>query len=409
MAAVFMMTAIVIPDLAHAQRKILNIGHKEPEIMDPYTTILGFNQSIVRLVYRGLVRFKITPDNKVTTAEVEPDMAESWAMNDDGTVWTFKLRKGVKWHKGFGDFTAEDVKFSIERVQDRNLQGNKFAKNLEIIKEVKVLDDYTMLMTLTNFDPVFLLHLVGYQQGYIVSKKAVTQYGDDYAWNPVGTGPFYFDRHMPREKVVLKAHRDYYFGRLPIDEVHWFDVPEDSTKMIGLEKGTFDIVYPNIMTTEIVAQVEKLGMVIDLRGPGGQQRFHINYTKPPFDDIRVRKAFMHSIDRQAIVETLHPKGLAKVGSAHCLRATSVTSRWRCRSITRRCRGNSCRRLATPTASPSRTTTSANPTSTRRSWSWCRNSSGKPGSTSSCNWSSIRPITNTSARISTPLCCMVVPV
>ena len=220
MAVVFMMTAIVIPDLAHAQRKILNIGHKEPETMDPYTTLLGFNQSIVRLVYRGLVRFKITPDNKVTTAEVEPDMAESWAMNDDGTVWTFKLRKGVKWHKGFGDFTAEDVKFSIERVQDRNLQGNKFAKNLEIIKEVKVLDDYTVQMTLTNFDPVFLLGLVGYQQGYIVSKKAVTQYGDDYAWNSVGTGPFYFDRHMPREKVVLKAHRDYYFGRPPIDEVH---------------------------------------------------------------------------------------------------------------------------------------------------------------------------------------------
>ncbi len=313
LTAVFMMTALAVPDPTYAQRKILNIGHKEPETMDPYTTILGFNQSIVRLVYRGLVRFKITPDNQVTTAEVEPDMAESWTLNDDGKVWTFKLRKGVKWHKGFGDFTAEDVKFSIERVQDRGLKGNKFAKNLEIIQEVKVLDDYTVQMTLKNFDPVFLLRLVGYQQGYIVSKKAVSQFGDEYAWNPVGTGPFYFDRHMPREKVVLKAHRDYYFGKPPIDEVHWFDVPEDSTKMIGLEKGTFDIVYPNIMTPEIVAQVEKLGMVIDLRGPGGQQRFHINYTKPPFDDIRVRKAFLHGIDRQVIVDTLHPKGLAKVG------------------------------------------------------------------------------------------------
>jgi peptide/nickel transport system substrate-binding protein len=313
LAAAFMMTAIAVPDPAYAQRKILNIGHKEPETMDPYTTILGFNQSIVRFVYRGLVRFKITPENKVSTAEVEPDMAESWTLNDDGTVWTFTLRKGVKWHKGFGDFTAEDVKFSIERVQDRNLKGNKFAKNLEVIKEVKVLDDYTVQMTLKNFDPVFLLRLVGYQQGYIVSKKAVTQYGDDYAWNPVGTGPFYFDRHIPREKVVLKAHKDYYFGRPPVDEVHWFDVPEDSTKMLGLEKGTFDIVYPNIMTPEIVDQVEKLGMVIDLRGPGGQERFHINYTKPPFDDIRVRQAFMHGIDRQAIVDTLHPKGLAKIG------------------------------------------------------------------------------------------------
>jgi peptide/nickel transport system substrate-binding protein len=315
LVAVLLVAALAIPDLAYAQRKILNIGYQEPETMDPYTTILGFNQTIVRFVYRGLVRFKITPDGKVTTAEVEPDMAESWTMSDDGTVWTFKLRKGVKWHKGFGEFTAEDVKFSIERVQDRNLKGNKFAKNLEVIKEVKVLEDYTVQITLHAYDPVFLLRLVGYQQGYLVSKKAVTQFGDDYAWNPVGTGPFYFDKHLPREKVVLKAHKDYYFGRSQIDEVHWYDVPEDATKMIGLEKGTFDIIYPNVMTPEIVDQAGKLGMVIDKRGPGGQQRFYINYTKPPFDDIRVRRAFLHGIDRQAIVDTLYPKGLAKVADS----------------------------------------------------------------------------------------------
>jgi peptide/nickel transport system substrate-binding protein len=311
--AVLVVAAIMAPEPIYAQKKILKIGYKEPDTLDPHTSILGFTQSIVRFLYRGLTRFKITPDGRVTTAEVEPDMAESWTVSDDGTVWTFKLRKGIQWHKGFGEFTAEDVKFSIERVQDRSLKENKFVKNLEMIKEVKVLDKYTVQMTLTAYDPVFLLRLVGYQQGYIVSKKAVEKFGDEYAWNPIGTGPFYFDKHLPRERVVLKAHKEYYFGRPQIDEVHWFDVPEDATKMIGLEKGTFDLVYPNAITPEIVDQVEKLGMVIDKRGPGGQERFYINYTKPPFDDIRVRKAFLHGIDRQAIVTTLHPKGLAKVG------------------------------------------------------------------------------------------------
>jgi peptide/nickel transport system substrate-binding protein len=308
----FLLAFFAVLNPAHAQRNILNVGMREPESMDPHTT---YNQGVLRLVYRGLVRFKITPDNTVTTTEVEPDLAESWTTNGDGTVWTFKLRQGVKWHKGFGQFTAEDVKFSIERVQDRSFKANKFVQNLAIVKEVNVLDTHTVQITLHTFDPVFLLRLVGYQQGYIVSQKAVTQYGDDYAWNPIGTGPFYFDQRLPGEKVVLKAHSDYYFGRPQIDEVHWFDVPDDSTKLIGLQEGTFDIVSPNVMTPQIVDLVQRLGMVIDTRGPGGQQRFYLNYTRPPFDDIRVRRAFLHGVDRQLIVDTLYPKGLAKVATS----------------------------------------------------------------------------------------------
>jgi peptide/nickel transport system substrate-binding protein len=157
--------------------------------------------------------------------------------------------------------------------------------------------------------------MVGYQQGYIVSKKAVEKYGEQYGWNPIGTGPFYFDQHLPREKLVLKANKDYYFGRPQIDEVHWFNVPEDATKLIGLEKGTFDMFYPETVTADMEAQVVKMGAVLDKRGPGGQERFYLNHTKPPFDDIRVRKAFMHAINRQAIKETLYPGSLATLATS----------------------------------------------------------------------------------------------
>ena len=120
MVAMLIVGGLAVPAPANAQRKILKLADIEPDTLDPYTTILGQSQRIVRYLYRGLTRFKITPDGKVTTAEVEPDMAESWTTNDEGTVWTFKLRKGIKWHKDFGEFTAEDVKFSIERVMDRS-------------------------------------------------------------------------------------------------------------------------------------------------------------------------------------------------------------------------------------------------------------------------------------------------
>jgi peptide/nickel transport system substrate-binding protein len=313
--AILVVLALVPPGPADAQKKILNIAAKEPETLDPHTSILGQTQAIKRFMYRGLTRFAIK-GGKVITSEVEPDLAESWTTSADGAVWTFKLKKGVQFHKGFGELTAEDVKFSFDR-QINRAPGTRFAEVLETVKSIEVVDPYTVQITLKAFDPIFLLRVVGYQAGYIVAKKAVEKYGDQFKWNPIGTGPFYFERHSPREKVVLKAFDKFQGGRPQIDEVHWFDVPEDATKLIGLEKGTFDLLYPEAVTADFADQVKKMGAVIDRRGPGGQERFYINMIKPPFDDIRVRKAFMHAIDRKAIKETMYPGGLARLASS-CL-------------------------------------------------------------------------------------------
>ena len=306
--------ALVGPAPAHAQRKILNIAAKEPDTLDPHKSILGQSQAISRFMYRGLTRFAIR-DGKVTTAEVDPDLAESWKLSPEGTIWTFKLRKGVQFHKGFGELTAEDVKFSFER-QIKREPGMLFGVNLEIIKSIEVVDPHTVQIALKSFDPIFLLRVVGYQNGYIVSKKAAQDH-EKFKWNPVGTGPFYFERHAPREKIVLKAFDKFVGGRPQIDEINWFDVPEDATKLIGLEKGTFDLLYPEAVTADFRDQVKKMGAIIDRRGPGGQERFYINMTAKPFDDIRVRRAFMHAIDRKAIKETMYPGGLARLATS-CL-------------------------------------------------------------------------------------------
>jgi peptide/nickel transport system substrate-binding protein len=313
---VFAMLAVVgavvlgTPPVADAQKKILKVAAKEPETLDPHTSILGQTQAIKRFMYRGLTRFAIR-DGKVTTSEVDPDLAESWTLSPDGTVWTFKLKKGVQFHKGFGEFTGEDVKFSFER-QINKAPGTRFGVNLAVIKSIEVVDPHTVQIALKSFDPIFLLRMVGYQQGYIISKKAAEKFGEQFKWNPVGTGPFYFERHSPREKIILKAFDKYHLGRPQIDEVHWFDVPEDATKLIGLEKGTFDVLYPEAVTADFAEQVKKMGAVIDRRGPGGQERYYLNVTAKPFDDIRVRKAFMHAIDRNAIKETMYPGDLARV-------------------------------------------------------------------------------------------------
>lgn len=309
-----------------ARKKVVRIAYQEQETLDPHVAILGQTQASLRILYRGLTRFaikavrKTTPDGtevvnqRVTTMEVDPDLAESWTVSDDGTVWTFKLRQGVQFHKGYGELTAGDVKYSFER-QIRRERGMRFAKNLDVIQDIAVLDAYTVRITLKQYDPIFPFRMVGYQQGYIVSKKAALAFGEEFGWNPIGTGPFYFHRHLPREKVVFKAFEDYHGGRPAVDEIHWFDVPEDATKLIGLEKGIFDIAFPNVVTAHVKKQVAAMDAVLDERGPGGQFRFYFNHTKPPFDDIRVRRAFMHAIDRQAIVDTLWPDGLGMLATS----------------------------------------------------------------------------------------------
>src|SRR5262245_65350685 len=97
------------PTPAEAQKKkILSIAAKEPDTLDPHGSTIGQSQAISRFLYRGLTRFAIK-DGRVTTAEVEPDLAESWTISPDGIQWTFKLRRGVQFHKGFGEMTAEDA------------------------------------------------------------------------------------------------------------------------------------------------------------------------------------------------------------------------------------------------------------------------------------------------------------
>src|SRR5262249_11059278 len=113
LSALTVVGLVHVPDAA-AQKKVLNIAAKEPDTLDPHSSTLGQSQAISRFRFRGLTRFAIK-DGKVTTAEVEPDLAESWTLSPEGTIWTIKLKKGVQFHKGYGEMTAEDVKFSFER------------------------------------------------------------------------------------------------------------------------------------------------------------------------------------------------------------------------------------------------------------------------------------------------------
>jgi len=189
------------PALAH--EKVVRMALKASDIrsLDPHYGTTTIDYACLAPMFNGLVRFK--PED-IDPEKIEPDLAERWECSKNGLVWTFYLRKGVKFHKGYGELTAEDVKFSLEKAANKTTSS--FASDYAALDKVEAIDHYTVRITFKNALPSVLGILTNYHGGYIVSKKAVIEKGDKFKLDPIGTGPFMLKEYIPKEKVVEVRH-----------------------------------------------------------------------------------------------------------------------------------------------------------------------------------------------------------
>ncbi|MGM0689679.1 MAG: ABC transporter substrate-binding protein [Bacillota bacterium] len=256
-------------------------------------------------LYDGLVQFKDE------TLEIEPALALDWSVSEDGLVWTFNLREGVKFHDGT-DFNADAVEFSFMRILDEEHpfyglgdQGLAYMDWLlgSAVAEVRAVDDYTVDFVLNDVFGPFLTYMGIYSQ-YIVSPTAVETYGEEYYQNPVGTGPFKFDEWRMDEYVQMSAYDDYWGTKPAIDSIIWKVVPDESTRLMELQSKNV-----HAIKTIAPAQLDTIlaSDELELMQMAGSNLFYaaINHQAVPFDDIRVRQAFMHAIDFDALTETLY--------------------------------------------------------------------------------------------------------
>ncbi len=196
---------------AQGKERTLVIGDNSTlNTLDP--AFMGVAQDIMnaRNIYQGLVRYKRNTD------ELQGDLAKSWTVSKDGLVYTFKLREDVTWHKGFGKFTARDVKFTFDRVLDPKTGASTRSEIVNDIQGIRVVDDYTIEIRLKSPTPGFLHKLPGPRATAILSQKAVEKFGKDYGRNPIGTGPFVFES-WTREQVVYSANKDFRAERGPTE------------------------------------------------------------------------------------------------------------------------------------------------------------------------------------------------
>jgi len=259
---------------------------------DPHKANSATSAAVLNQVYNFLVT--LGDDGKV-----KGDLAESWEMTDDYT-WIFHLKKGVKFHNG-EEFTARDVKFTIERMQDPSTGYIGTILRGKEIESVEVIDTYTVqLKTRIPFQPL-LFGLTRHELG-MLNEKATLAAGSEYGKNPVGTGPFKFVEWVRGDHITLEKHSDYFGGSPKIDRVTFRVIPESATRTVELESGGIDLLFDQLPPQDF----DRLKTNKDItlyEGPGPSSHM-LGFNVSVFPDKRVRQALNYAVDKHAMVDTL---------------------------------------------------------------------------------------------------------
>ena len=298
LAATTVAVALSPPGVAMAQDKTLKVRfYDDPAGFDPSNIFRIENENIAFNIFSGLTTY----DSK--TGNIVPDLAESWS-TDDNQTWAFKLRKGVKWQKGYGDFTAADVVYSFNRIRDPKT-ASTYAAELANLDKIETPDDYTVLIRLKTPDGNFLHQVANYHQGQIVNKKAIEDAGDKVRWNPVGTGPFYLDFIDVNSRIILKRHKDYFKGPAPIDTIVFQIIKDENTSAIALRNGEVDLVM-RANREEVLDTLKKEGFKMNKVENYAVALKVLNPSFKPLSDLRVRQAIAHAIDYDTINQATAP-------------------------------------------------------------------------------------------------------
>ena len=282
-------TAVLLASSALAKDDLTIAIQLEPPHLDPTSAAAGAIDSVLYSnVFEGLTRFG--PDGSVN-----PGLAESWTISDDGLTYTFKLRTGVKFHDGT-DMTADDVVFSLNRTQGEdsaNAQKALYAG----IASVEAVDDTTVKLTLSAPNGSMLFNLA-WGDAVIVAPESI----ETIKQTPIGTGAFKFDSWTQGDKIDLSRNENYW-GTAPALTKATFKFISDPTAAFAAMMAEDIDAFAGYPAPENLPQFEadpRFKVIVG--NTEGETILSTNNKMPPFDNVMVRKALAHAIDRQAIID-----------------------------------------------------------------------------------------------------------
>jgi len=290
--------------------------------MDPHSTTEFTTVGLLSNIYEGLVR----RDRSMT---IEPALATEWSLQSP-TVWRFKLREGVTFHDG-SPFTADDVLFSYERSQK---DGSDVKPRVQSIAEIRKTGEYEIEVETKEPNPILLSELADW---FIVSEEwskangaeapaDVRKGGENTATHTAnGTGPFKLTRRQRDKETVLTANEQWWDEpEFNITEATFSPISNNATRVAALLSGNVDMMYP--VPSQDIARISQMDDLKVLQGPESRVVFlsfdsardELLYSSVegtnPFKDIRVRKAFYHAIDVEAIRSRIMRDGAIPTGT-----------------------------------------------------------------------------------------------
>ena len=275
---------------AQAARTDITIGMQlEPPNLDPTGgAAAAIDEVVYANVFEGLTRYR--PDGSIA-----PALARSWDISDDGRVYTFHLQEGVKFHDGT-TMDAEDVKFSLDRARapdSTNAQKQLFAG----IDKVEVVDPLTVRITLKQPNGGFLTNLA-WGDAVIVAPESIA----NDATNPIGTGPFKFKSWVKGDRIELVKNPDYWGKPVRLDKATFKFISDPTAAFAAMMTGEIDA-FPGYPAPETLPQFEADPRFRVVAGnTEGETILSTNNKMPPLDDVRVREAIAHAINRQEIID-----------------------------------------------------------------------------------------------------------
>ena len=301
--------------IAQKQGGVLRVTHRDnPPSASIHEEATISTDMPFMAVFNNLVLFD--PDSKQNRPDrIVPDLATSWVVTDDGRKVTFQLRDGVAWHDG-KPFSSADVKCTWDVVTGR--VDGKMRKNPHKtwwwnVKQVTTNGPREVSFHLENPQPSFLVMLAGgFSPVYPCHVPAAQM-----RTNPIGTGPFKFAEFKQNESIKLVRNPDYWKpGKPYLDGIEYTIIPSRATALLALVSGRFDLTLTGEMSpenaTEVKAQVPQMECIVQASNTQGN--LLVNRDKPPFDNPRLRRAMVLSIDRKAFSQILS-QGLNKLGGA----------------------------------------------------------------------------------------------
>ncbi|MBA8908917.1 ABC transporter substrate-binding protein [Aminobacter ciceronei] len=285
--------------------------------LDPAIGYDWQNWSMIKSLFDGLM------DYEPGTTTLRPELAESYEISPDGKTFTFKLRKGVKFHNG-REMTADDVKYSLDRVTNPKTQspGAGFFASIngyddvaggksESLAGVTVVDPSTVRIELSRPDATFL-HVMAINFSHVVPREEVERYGADFGKHPVGTGAYKMAEWTLGQRLVFERNADYWHKGLPyIDKITFEIGQEPIVALLRLQNGEVDVPgdgIPPAKFQEVMADPEQKARVVE----GGQLQtgyVTMNTQMPPFDNVKVRQAVNMAINKDRIVKLINNRAV----------------------------------------------------------------------------------------------------